>query len=52
MGQNPTGGLLSVKRRKAIYEICVEYDVLIIEDDPYWYLQYPSANMLSQQHRG
>ena len=43
MGQNPTGALLSVERRKAIYALCVKYDVLIIEDDPYWYLQYPSA---------
>ncbi|MCJ1314320.1 hypothetical protein MMC25_008001 [Agyrium rufum] len=44
IGQNPTSGTLSVERRKAIYEICVKYDVVIIEDDPYWYLQYPSAN--------
>ncbi|KAI9795786.1 MAG: hypothetical protein M1833_006807 [Piccolia ochrophora] len=43
IGQNPTGGVLSVERRIAIYKICHEYDVIIIEDDPYWYLQYPSA---------
>ena len=44
IGQNPTSGVLSIARRKAIYVLCVKYDVLIIEDDPYWYLQYPSAN--------
>lgn len=44
IGQNPTGGTLSVQRRKDIYEVCVKFDVVIIEDDPYWYLQYPSAN--------
>ncbi len=44
IGQNPTAGTLSVRRRKDIYEVCVKYDVVIIEDDPYWYLQYPSAN--------
>lgn len=44
IGQNPTGTTLSVQRRKDIYEVCVKFDVVIIEDDPYWYLQYPSAN--------
>ena len=48
IGQNPTGGTLSVQRRKDIYEVCVKFDVVIIEDDPYWYLQYPSANSSSQ----
>ena len=47
MGQNPTSGLLSLQRRKEIYALCKKYDILIIEDDPYWYLQYPSANALS-----
>ena len=44
VGQNPTSGVLSVTRRKEIYALCVKYDIVIIEDDPYWYLQYPSAN--------
>ena len=52
MGQNPTSGLLSLARHKQIYAICKHYDILIIEDDPYWYLQYPSANALSLQNRG
>jgi DNA-binding transcriptional MocR family regulator len=43
IGQNPTSGTLSVQRRKDIYAICSKYDVMIIEDDPYWYLQFPSA---------
>lgn len=43
IGQNPTSGTLSVQRRKDIYTICSKYDVMIIEDDPYWYLQFPSA---------
>jgi len=43
MGQNPTSGVLSVKRRKEIYALCSKYDVIIVEDDPYWYLQFPSA---------
>ena len=40
-GQNPTGSTLSVKRRKAIYAVCRKYDLFIIEDDPYFFLQMP-----------
>ncbi|KAL1852849.1 hypothetical protein Daus18300_012013 [Diaporthe australafricana] len=43
MGHNPTGILLSLERRKALYAVASKFDVLIIEDDPYWYLQFPSA---------
>ncbi|KAI9822668.1 MAG: hypothetical protein M1827_000387 [Pycnora praestabilis] len=43
IGQNPTSGVLSVQRRKDIYKLCQKYDIIIIEDDPYWYLQYPSG---------
>ncbi|XP_014559765.1 hypothetical protein COCVIDRAFT_35047 [Bipolaris victoriae FI3] len=43
IGQNPTSGTLSVQRRIEIYALCVKYDIVIVEDDPYWYLQYPSS---------
>jgi len=43
MGQNPTSGVLSLQRRRELYAICQKYDIIIVEDDPYWYLQYPSA---------
>jgi aromatic amino acid aminotransferase I len=36
MGQNPTGGVLSLDRRKEIYAIAQEFDLVIVEDDPYW----------------
>jgi DNA-binding transcriptional MocR family regulator len=52
IGQNPTGATISVARRKQVYKVCVEYDILIIEDDPYWYLQYPSAVEGSMEARG
>ncbi|KAH9924826.1 pyridoxal phosphate-dependent transferase [Amylocystis lapponica] len=39
-GQNPTGSMLSLERRKKIYEICQRFDVVILEDDPYYYLQF------------
>ncbi|KAF3916015.1 hypothetical protein AA313_de0210396 [Arthrobotrys entomopaga] len=40
MGQNPTSGVLSLERRKKIYALCQKYDIIILEDDPYWFLQY------------
>ncbi|KAK5001701.1 hypothetical protein LTR39_006883, partial [Cryomyces antarcticus] len=43
IGQNPTAGTLSLARRKDIIALCNKYDIIIVEDDPYWYLQYPSA---------
>lgn len=52
VGQNPTSGTLSIERRKQLYAICSKYDVLIIEDDPYWYLQFPSAAALEATARG
>lgn len=47
MGQNPTSGVLSLQRRQDIYEVCCEYDVIIVEDDPYWYLQFPTATAVN-----
>jgi DNA-binding transcriptional MocR family regulator len=44
IGQNPTSGTLSVARRIEIYALCVLYDVIIVEDDPYWYLQFPTSS--------
>lgn len=44
IGQNPTSGTLSVDRRTDIYAVCVKYDIIIVEDDPYWYLQFPSSS--------
>jgi DNA-binding transcriptional MocR family regulator len=26
-----------------LYQLCQEYDVIIIEDEPYWYMQFPSV---------
>ena len=29
-------------RKREIYQICREYNITIIEDDAYFYLQYPT----------
>ncbi|ODV83522.1 hypothetical protein CANARDRAFT_203119 [[Candida] arabinofermentans NRRL YB-2248] len=38
-GQNPTGSSLPNDRRKAIYEIACKHDFVIVEDEPYYFLQ-------------
>lgn len=38
-GQNPTGSCLSVERRHQIYKIAQDHDLIIIEDEPYYFLQ-------------
>lgn len=37
-GQNPTGATQDEGRRKEIYQIAVEHNLYIIEDDPYYFL--------------
>ena len=39
-GANPTGTVLPENRRKEIYQLASEHDMLILEDDPYYFLQY------------
>ncbi|XP_046566672.1 kynurenine/alpha-aminoadipate aminotransferase, mitochondrial-like [Haliotis rubra] len=39
-GGNPTGANLTLERRKEVYALARKYDLLIIEDDPYYMLQY------------
>ncbi|EDK43020.1 aromatic amino acid aminotransferase I [Lodderomyces elongisporus NRRL YB-4239] len=38
-GQNPTGSCLSAERRREIYKIACKYDFIIVEDEPYYFLQ-------------
>ncbi|GAA5849914.1 hypothetical protein JCM5353_009063 [Sporobolomyces roseus] len=39
--QNPTGVTMTLARKRQIYELAVKYDVIIVEDDPYYFLQAP-----------
>jgi len=52
MGDNPTSGVVGVQRRKEIYALASKYDIIIVEDDPYWYLQFPSAAIREAKARG
>ncbi|KAG0065990.1 hypothetical protein BGZ89_007725 [Linnemannia elongata] len=40
VGGNPTGVSQTLERKKEIYQIAQEHNLLILEDDPYYYLQY------------
>lgn len=39
-GSNPTGGSLSEEQKAAVYAVAQDYDLLILEDDPYYYIQF------------
>lgn len=52
MGHNPTSGVLSIERKREIYALASEYDIIIVEDEPYWYLQFPSAAVQQAKFRG
>ncbi|KAL7922773.1 PLP-dependent transferase [Trichoderma austrokoningii] len=38
-GQNPTGTTQSLERRREIYKVAQQHDLIILEDDPYYFLQ-------------
>ncbi|KAI7859452.1 pyridoxal phosphate-dependent transferase [Circinella umbellata] len=40
VGGNPTGVSSTLDRKKRMYEVCQKHDIIIIEDDPYYYLQF------------
>ncbi|KAI9243992.1 pyridoxal phosphate-dependent transferase [Sporodiniella umbellata] len=46
-GGNPTGASASLQRKKDVYAICQKHDLLIFEDDPYYYLQFKSPRVPS-----
>uniref|UniRef100_A0A8C4F6G1 Kynurenine/alpha-aminoadipate aminotransferase, mitochondrial n=1 Tax=Dicentrarchus labrax TaxID=13489 RepID=A0A8C4F6G1_DICLA len=37
-GGNPTGASMTSQRKQEVYELARQYDMLIIEDDPYYFL--------------
>lgn len=54
--QNPTGRTLSLQRRKQMVKLANEYDVIIIEDNPYGAIRFtgkslPSIKQFDSEHR-
>ena len=46
-GTNPTGAVLPLARKRAIYRLACQYDMLILEDDPYYYMQFGEERVAS-----
>lgn len=38
-GQNPTGATQPTERRRAVYEVAERHNLLIMEDDPYYFIR-------------
>jgi 2-aminoadipate transaminase len=43
--QNPSGRTMSLERRKALAELGSEYDIVILEDDPYSEMRYSGEDL-------
>ncbi|NPA75973.1 MAG: PLP-dependent aminotransferase family protein [Euryarchaeota archaeon] len=43
--QNPAGVTMTLERRKHLIELAEEYDVLVVEDDPYGELRYSGERL-------
>ncbi len=42
--QNPTGVSMPLARKEAIYRVCQELDLIILEDDAYYYLYHTDSH--------
>lgn len=43
VGQNPTGATMSTQRIAEVYAVARKWDLVIIEDDAYYWLQFPNG---------
>lgn len=44
---NPAGTTLPTHRKREIYRLACEYNMLILEDDPYYYLHFEKVIFLA-----
>ncbi len=54
--QNPTGGVMSLEKRKQLYALACKYNVVILEDNPYGDLRFagepvPSIKSMDTENR-
>jgi DNA-binding transcriptional MocR family regulator len=42
-GQNPTGAIMGPERMRQVYELARKWGLIILEDDAYFWLQYPQG---------
>ena len=43
--QNPSGITMSLEKRKAVYDICKKYSILILEDNPYGEIRFAGKDL-------
>lgn len=48
--QNPTGQVLAEERRIQMIELAERYDIMIVEDNPYYYLRYDGETIPPVKH--
>lgn len=46
-GSNPTGATIPMDRKIEIYQICCKYNILILEDDAYYFMDFQDAKPVS-----
>jgi len=46
-GANPVGTSILIERKKEIYKIAQEYNLIILEDDPYYFISYAKERVTS-----
>ena len=51
-GQNPTGATQGAERRKALYRVAQKHDLMVIEDEPYYFLQMGEYKRSSELEGG
>jgi len=44
IGQNPSGATLTLERKTKLYQLASTHNMIIIEDDPYYYIQLPTVS--------
>ncbi len=47
-GQNPTGTTMPFSRIQAVYDVCQELDIVVVEDDAYYYLYFGKEPTVSE----
>ncbi|KAI5295799.1 hypothetical protein KEM52_000177 [Ascosphaera acerosa] len=50
-GQNPTGTVMPLSRKREIYAVCQAFDIIICEDEPYWHLQFGRGTAVAATDR-
>jgi len=46
VGSNPTGVSIPLSRRMEIYQIARDFDLIILEDDPYYFIGFEKVSSL------